>query len=878
MLAVPRAVCERWSEAPMTAFATPRSPRDKDSSEPELVALRKLAEDLAKGKTDRTTTGHLLAAIASSPGVAADLLHERRLDAPVLLSAARVTTDDERDAIARAIQRAREFASRGGVRSPSAVHLLFALCQERTCAAHRTLVQCGADITKLRTAAMQLAMGIAPARRHPSAPHASAQTSLIPPTLKTPLNTPAVRALPRSDAASAPRLDGAPARPTTIAPSPSPKMPRQLPLQEQARPRRQRAPVPANKQEKPAQESERRPLAPIVPPDPTRLERFVLDPKLFPVLTQLGRNLTLAAARGELEAVVGREEEIERTLDVLAKRRGNSPCLVGAAGVGKTSVARGVAQHIARSSESVDGAMDDRVVIEIEPAALLAGTGVRGALAERLVQIKAEAAKANGRVVLFLDEIHVLLADGGDEGVTELKTALGKGELACIAATSEAEYKRTVMPDAALARRFTPIEISELSAEDAFLALEQVVPAFGKHHGVTFSPEAIASSVTWSTRYLPGRALPDKAIGILDLAGARARRRSQKEVGPSEIADVVSEMSGVPTERLLESDGERMLRLEELMARRIVGHTSALSRIACVLRRNASGFRAKRPIGSFLLLGPTGVGKTETAKAIAECLFHSPNAMTRLDLSEYAEPHSIARLVGAPPGYVGHESGGQLTEAVARRPYQVILLDEIEKAHRDVLEAFLQVFDEGQLTDGRGRTVDFTSTVILLTSNLGADARGAKGGRGVIGFGGRDLSDTALRAEAKKEEERVIAAAKNALPPELMNRFDEVIAFAPLTRADVREVAGRMLASLGEELQKARGVRLDVGDETLEALLDRGGFDPEMGARPMRRAIGRLIETRLSEMLLRGEIQRGDVATVEVEGGEIVIDVVRDAS
>jgi ATP-dependent Clp protease ATP-binding subunit ClpC len=249
--------------------------------------------------------------------------------------------------------------------------------------------------------------------------------------------------------------------------------------------------------------------------------------------------------------------------------------------------------------------------------------------------------------------------------------------------------------------------------------------------------------------------------------------------------------------------------------------------------------------------------------------------MTRLDLSEYAEPHSIARLIGAPPGYVGHESGGQLTESVARRPYQVILLDEIEKAHRDVLEAFLQVFDEGQLTDGRGRTVDFTSTVILLTSNLGADARPSKTGRGVIGFGARAPSEDAERAAAAKEEERVLAAAKSALPPELYNRFDEVIAFAPLTRADVREVAGRMLTMLGDELLKARGVTLDVGDGAIDVLLDQGGFDPEMGARPMRRAVGRLVETKLSELLLRGELVRGDVALVEVVEGEIVVDVVR---
>jgi ATP-dependent Clp protease ATP-binding subunit ClpC len=848
----------------MTAFVSSRA---LETGEPELLAIRKLAEELAKGKTERTTTGHLLAAIASTPSPAADLLRERRLDAAVLLSAARVTTDDERDAIARAVQRAREFSARSfsgdrgrSLPAPTAMHLLFALCQERASAAHRALVQCGADVTKLRTAAMQLAMGMALPRRAPTTPAVPSLMQSAPGR-----KPPSASRPPPPRTGASPSLAPRPPAPA-VRPEPGALLPH--------RGRRHRNAVqPAPPRPRP--NGTPRSAVGTPPSDasgknaPPSADRYVLDPKLFPVLSQLGRNLCLAAARGELEAVVGREEEVERTLDVLAKRRANSPCLIGAAGVGKTSVARGVAAHLAATPG------DPRVLIELEPAALLAGTGVRGALAERLVQIKSEVAKADGRVILFLDDFHVLLSEGGDEGVSELKTALGKGELACVAATTEAEYKRSVLADAALARRFTPIEVSELSAEDAFLALEQIVPGFATHHGVTFSAEAIAASVTWSTRYMPGRPLPDKAIGILDLAGARAGRRSLADVGPAEIADVVSEMSGVPTERLLESDGDRMLRLEELMARRIVGHASALSRIARVLRRNASGFRGRRPIGSFLLLGPTGVGKTETAKAIAECLFHSPTAMTRLDLSEYAEPHSIARLVGAPPGYVGHESGGQLTEAVARRPYQVILLDEIEKAHRDVLEAFLQVFDEGHLTDGRGRTVDFTSTVILLTSNLGAEIRPARSGRGVIGFGGRGSSPEAEAAAAAKEEERVLAAAKGALPPELYNRFDEVIAFAPLTRSDVREVAARMLAALGEELVRTRGIRLDVAGEALDALLDVGGFDPEMGARPMRRAIGRLVETRLSEMLLRGEIVRGDVATVEVGEGELVIDVVK---
>ena len=824
-----------------TSSAVPSAPR---STEPELVALRKLADDLAKGRTERTTTGHLLAAIASQPGGASELLRERRLDVEVLLKAARVTIDDANDGVTRAIQRAREFAARSIERAPSGIHLLFALCQERGSAAHRTLEQCGVDVTKLRTAAMQLAMGIAPQRRNsvvraPFFPRAGSAALPAPSRSPEATRTTAAPSVP----AAPPALLPLPTAPLVLSP-PKPRRPKTSP--------HSTAPTRASN------------------PRSTAQSRFALDPKAFPSLSALGRNLTLAAANGELESVVGRDEEIERTLDVLAKRRANNPCLVGASGVGKTSVVRGVALRIAEGHDV--GSLDDRILIEIEPSALLSGTGLRGALAERIGQIKAETQKAGGRIVVFFDEIHALFADGADEGANELKNALSKGELACIGATTEADYQRLFDSDPALARRLTPIEIVPLSPEDAFLVLEQAAPSFGAHHRVTYSSEALAASVTWSVRYVPGRPLPDKAIGILDLAGARSRRRSLVEVGPAQIAEVVSEMAGVPVERLLETDGERMLRLEELLAARIVGHEKALGRIATVLRRNASGFRSKRPIGSFLLLGPTGVGKTETAKAVAECLFASPTAMTRLDLSEYAEAHAIARLVGAPPGYVRHEAGGQLTEAVRKRPYQVILLDEIEKAHRDVLESFLQVFDEGQLTDGRGRTVDFTNTVILLTSNLGADVAGKPSPGGRIGFGDRPKT----RGDAgPSREEAVIAAARAALPPELYNRLDEVLAFAPLTKSDVTEVARRMLAALGGDLERARGVRLDVSDGAIQALLEQGGYDPDLGARPMRRAIGRTVEARIAEMLLRGELVRGDVALVEVDEGEIVVDAVK---
>jgi ATP-dependent Clp protease ATP-binding subunit ClpC len=515
--------------------------------------------------------------------------------------------------------------------------------------------------------------------------------------------------------------------------------------------------------------------------------------------------------------------------------------------------------------------LDDRLVLEVGAAGLVAGTGVRGALAERMAQIKAEVVAAGGRVVVFFDELHAVLA-GEDEMAAELKALLARGELACIGATTPEEYKRIVLADAGLARRMTAIEVVELAPDEAVLALERVAPAFEKHHGVRFSPAAMAASVAWSARYVPERALPDKAVGVLDLAGARARRRGETEVEREQVAEVLSELAGVPVERLLETDASRMLRLEQLMAERVVGHAHALAKVARVLRRNASGFRSRRPIGSFLLLGPTGVGKTETAKAIAECLFHSPHATTRLDFSEYAESHAVARLVGAPPGYVGHEAGGQLTEAVRKRPYQVLLLDEIEKAHRDVLEAFLQVLDEGRMTDGRGRTIDFTNVVVVMTSNLGADvAKPTARGRS-IGFGAKQTTKDAVEGGY---EDALVAAARAALPPELYNRIDEVIAYAPLGRDDVAEVARRMLRELGEELEAARGVRLDVSDAAIGALLASGGFDAELGARPMRRAIARLVEAPIAEMILRGELLRGDVALVDAEGERVVVDGVR---
>jgi len=803
--------------------------------EPELNALKQLAEDLAGRQKDRLTSAHLLAAIAARPSPAGLLLQERKLTLDEILRLGRSVPDDFPDSVRSLLGKAHAIGARMGRTRASAEHLLVALLGEPRSAARRVVEDAGADVARLRTAALQLGQGLVAGRRLPDRAGVTPAAAPLPsPRKPEPARRPAtavslfslaVKKAPpvEPETASAPPVK-------EIAPAPSP-----LPAHAAATP--------------PASDS----------------ERFELDPQRFPMLVALGKNLTRAALRGELDPVVGRDAVIEQVLDVLAKREGNNPCLVGVAGVGKTSVVRGLALRIA---ESRDGAaLDERIIVQIPIGELLAGTGVRGALAARLGQIRKETIAARGRIVIFFDEIHQLFTgDAAEEIASELKIALARGEIPCIGATTVEEYQKAIGNDAALARRFSLVEVDEPTREDAYLVLDALKPTLETHHTVSYQAEALAMAVAWSVRYLPGRALPDKAVSILDLAGARTRRRQRLSVGPETVAEVVAELADMPIERLLESDGDRMLKLEELLAERVVGHGAGIRKIARILRRNAAGLGSRRPIGTFLLLGPTGVGKTETAKAIAEALFHCDSAMTRLDLSEFSEAHAVARLIGAPPGYVGHEAGGQLTEAVRRRPYQVILLDEIEKAHPDVLTAFLGVFDEGRLTDGRGRTVDFTNTVILMTSNLGSEETQSNGRRRV-GFGGGDDVESGLEA-------RIVAAARAALAPELYNRIDEVLAFSPLGREEVREIARRLLAGMAEALLDQRRVRLEYGPDVIEHLLDRGGYDPSLGARPMKRTIARLVEAPLAERLLKGELPRGSVALLEVEAGELDFDVV----
>ncbi len=639
-----------------------------------------------------------------------------------------------------------------------------------------------------------------------------------------------------------------------------------------------------------------------------------------PTLNQFGRDLTDLAKIGKLDPVIGRENEIERVIQVLSRRTKNNPVLIGEPGVGKTAIAEGLAQKIVGGI--VPEVLQNKRVITLDMGSMVAGSKYRGEFEERMKKVMEEIRNA-GDVVLFIDEMHTLIGAGAAEGAIDaaniLKPALARGELQCIGATTLDEYRKHVEKDAALERRFQPIKIGEPSKEEAVQILNGLRDRYEAHHRVKISDVAITAAVNLSDRYITDRFLPDKAIDLIDEAASKVRlkttitppdlKKLEHQVGvlqqekeaaikneefekaadlrdkeqklrqqldnlrdewknkrgmnepvvyDEDIAGVVASWTGIPVSKLEQAETERLLKMEEILHERVIGQNEAIEVISKAIRRARAGLKdPKRPIGSFIFLGPTGVGKTELARAVAEAMFGDENSVIRIDMSEYMERHTVSRLVGSPPGYVGFEEGGQLTERVRRKPYSVILLDEIEKAHPEVFNILLQVLEDGRLTDSHGRTVDFRNTVVVMTSNVGANLIDHQG---TIGF---QVSQDEEEDNYRKMKDKVLDELKKTFRPEFLNRVDEVIVFHALTRDQIKQIVDLMIMPVTKQLNE-KGLSLEVTNDAKDILVQEG-YDPVFGARPLRRAVQRLIENPLSEEILKGNLEPGKTIRTKVE-------------
>jgi ATP-dependent Clp protease ATP-binding subunit ClpC len=642
------------------------------------------------------------------------------------------------------------------------------------------------------------------------------------------------------------------------------------------------------------------------------------------------------ARENKLDPVIGRDREIERVIQILSRRTKNNPALIGEPGVGKTAIVEGLAQRIVRGD--VPEILRRKRVVQLDLAALVAGTKYRGEFEERMKKVMDEIRKAQGEVVMFVDELHTLVGAGAAEGAIDasniLKPSLARGEMQCIGATTLDEFRKYIERDAALERRFAPILVSEPTVEQTVEILRGLRERYEAHHGVTISDPALVAAATLAEKYITDRFLPDKAIDLMDEAASRIRlqasflpqevrqamdrvekaRREKEEaiksqdferaaqlrdrekvlrqkyeelessrksergrdmtvVTDDDIAEIVSSWTGIPVTKLVQEETQKLLEMEQKLHERIVGQEEAVTAVARAVRRARAGLKdPRRPIGSFIFLGPTGVGKTELARALAEFLFGDENALIRIDMSEYSERHTVSRLVGAPPGYVGFEEGGQLTEQVRRRPYSVVLLDEIEKAHPEIFNVLLQILDDGRLTDAQGRVVDFKNSVLIMTSNVGAPRieRDAP----MLGF--RAMADD--RAEAQRAYERmreqVLEELKRTFRPEFLNRIDEIIVFRALVREQMHAIVDILLKRVQREL-RGQGMEIEFTAAS-RALLVEQGFDPTYGARPLRRAIQRLVEDPLSDELLRGRFAHGDRVVVDTREGCIVFESQRE--
>ncbi|MDD4561597.1 MAG: ATP-dependent Clp protease ATP-binding subunit, partial [Syntrophomonadaceae bacterium] len=644
-----------------------------------------------------------------------------------------------------------------------------------------------------------------------------------------------------------------------------------------------------------------------------------------PTLDAFSRDLTQDAAEERLDPVIGREKEIERVVQILSRRTKNNPVLIGDPGVGKTAIVEGLAQRI--NDNQVPEILNNKRVVALDLSTMVAGTKYRGEFEDRLTKIVNEI-KLAGDVIIFIDELHTIVGAGAAEGAIDaaniLKPSLARGEFQCVGATTLNEYRKHIEKDAALERRFQPIVVDEPGEEESIEILKGLRDRYEAHHGVKIKDEAITAAVKLSVRYISDRFLPDKAIDLIDEAGSRVRlanyvlpeelkekeshmeelikekeeainaqeyekaaqlrdqeqklrdtiENERKEwvskrnlqggsVGEEEIAEIVASWTGIPISKLAIEESERLVHLEDILHQRVVGQEEAVKAVSRAVRRARAGLKnPQRPIGSFVFLGPTGVGKTELARALAEAMFGSEDAILRLDMSEYMEKHAVSRMIGSPPGYVGYDEGGQLTEKVRRKPYSVILLDEIEKAHPDVFNILLQILEDGRLTDGQGRTVDFRNSVVIMTSNVGAQNLNATK---KVGF--TSAVDEAENYSRMKE--RVMEQLKHTFRPELMNRIDEMIVFASLNEAELKQIIDILLLDLTKRVEE-NGYTMEINVAARELIM-KEGYEPAYGARPLKRAIQKLVEDRVSEEILKRTVEPGDKILIDAVDGKILV-------
>ncbi len=828
----------------------------------ELQKLFVAAKDIATNAGRDSTSCDLLMAMLLYPNDAFHILHEQGVDLEELVNKLK-ESKPVRDASAKDLEReVRQMAGACGAIAAEPTHLFSVLLRNKASFARTILESIGLDSRELWNAILINNTGSSLLPRTARASfNAGRHYGLVDRSVGGPVGTGATSG-PMVAAVTTRVMNGNHLKnPVSPARESSPPI--------VARPEPDRPISSAQTQDK----------------DQSRNNPFLLSATDFPVLTAIGKNLTQQAADGMLDPVVHRDDAIEQILDIISKRRSNNPCLIGDSGVGKTAIVEGLAIQLVRehaTNKARDGA-NPTVIIAIESGSLFAGTYLRGSLNERITALRAEVKKGDGKIIIFFDQIHALLGAGDSnsnyaDAIIELKSALSQGEFPCIGITTPEEYQKYVEMDPSLARAFEPIFINEPSCDEACDILNSLLPKYEAHHGIKINGESASLAVRLTSRFLPERSLPEKAISVVDLAAARASRRKKEVLEPSMIGEVVASQINVPVEKLLMSDEDHLLNMEAWIGQRLIGHKEEVSAIARAVRRNQVGFRGKRPIGSFLFLGSTGVGKTECAKVLAEFLFHDRNSLTRIDMSEYMESHSVARLIGAPPGYIGHMEGGQLTDVVRRRPYQLILFDEIEKAHSDVLNILLQILEEGCLTDARGKTVDFSNTLIILTSNLGAAhfkrpavprnvgfVPMAGGEGGAVGYGHSGLNSTGhwgSPADKNSMRERVFQDAKAALSPELWNRFDDKLLFFPLAPSEIIDICSLLLSSSKKQLFSEKQIDLIIDEGVPEWLMNHGGYEPELGARPLRRAINQHLEAPLAELILSNAVQPGDVVKV----------------